>query len=138
MLERLVFRYGVNITTMILIVVLVPAVIVAHAGVYAALEREPYPQWYWIDAGLTLLAGIPVTLLLLNLAEKMNQQTIVLTAALSKVKELEAILPMCAACSKIRDQHGCWHDAAHYIRENTNAQVSHGLCDSCMQNTLNS
>ncbi len=134
--ERLVCKYGVNMIAAALMIVLVPVVIIAHAGVYALLERAPYPQWYLIDAGLTLVAGLPVVLLLLHYAEKMNKQKSALSQALSKVRELEAILPMCAGCKKIRDQDGCWHDADYYISENTNSKISHGLCGSCADITL--
>jgi len=137
-IERLVCRHGVNAIAAALMIVLIPSVIIAHAGMYAWLDRAPYPQWYWIDATLTLLAGSPIILLLLHYAEKMNQQKIALSEALSKVKELESILPMCAECKKIKDQKGCWHDPDCYIRDHTNALVSHGLCDDCAEETLRS
>jgi hypothetical protein len=137
-LEHLVDKHGVNAIVVCMIVVLVPAVILVHAGMYALLEREPYPQWYLIDAFLTLLAGLPVISLLLHYANRMNQQKLALGLALSKVRELESILPMCASCKKIRDDDGRWSDPDHYIRKHTNTQVSHGLCEACIEIALDS
>jgi len=137
-LESLVSKHGVNAIVICMIVVLVPAVILVHAGMYALLEREPYPQWYLIDAFLTLAAGLPVISLLLHYANKMNQQKLELAMALSKVRELESILPMCAGCKKIRNEDGHWSAPDDYIRAHTNAQVSHGLCETCVEETLNS
>jgi len=76
MLEQLVSKHGVNAIVIFMIVMLVPAVILAHAGMYALLERELYPQWYLIDALLTLMAGLPVISLLLHYANKMNSQNL--------------------------------------------------------------
>jgi len=136
MLENAVARHSVNAITIFMVVVLVPVVILVHAGIYTLLDREPYPQWYLIDALLTLIAGLPVIGLLLDYAKKMNTQKLALADALSKVKELEAILPMCAGCKKIRHDDGSWSEPDEYIREHTNAQVSHGLCEACIEKSL--
>ena len=133
MLEDAVDKHSVNVIVLVMVLMLVPAVILVHAGVYTLLEREPYPQWYLIDALLTLMAGLPVIGLLLHYAKKMNTQKLALADALSKVKELEAILPMCAGCKKIRHDDGHWSEPDDYIREYTNTLISHGLCDACVE-----
>ena len=51
--------------------------------------------------------------------------------ALSRVKTLTGLLPMCAACRKIRDKEGAWHNLETYIREHTEADFSHGICQEC-------
>lgn len=56
-----------------------------------------------------------------------------LQSALSEVKELSGILPICASCKKIRDDDGYWHDVAVYIRDHTNAEFTHGLCKECAE-----
>ena len=45
---------------------------------------------------------------------------------------LRGIIPICAGCKKIRDQHGHWHQLEKYLGEHTPAQFSHGLCESCV------
>ena len=54
-----------------------------------------------------------------------------LQTALSAVKELNGIIPICANCKKIRDDEGYWQDVAVYISKHTNAEFSHGLCREC-------
>jgi PAS domain S-box-containing protein len=51
--------------------------------------------------------------------------------ALQHVKSLSGLLPMCASCRKIRDDHGHWHDLESYVRRNTEAKFSHGICPEC-------
>lgn len=51
--------------------------------------------------------------------------------ALSAVRELSGILPICANCKKIRDDEGYWHDVEVYIREHTKAEFTHGICAEC-------
>jgi len=54
--------------------------------------------------------------------------------ALAKVKTLSGLLPMCAACRRIRDKQGGWHNLEAYVREHTEANFSHGICPDCRRN----
>lgn len=54
-----------------------------------------------------------------------------LQEALSKVKLLSGILPICASCKKIRDDKGYWNQVESYIKEHSNADFSHGICPDC-------
>ena len=51
--------------------------------------------------------------------------------AVSKVKKLTGLLPICASCKKIRDEQGYWHHLEAYIRNHTEADFSHGICPDC-------
>ena len=53
--------------------------------------------------------------------------------ALSKVKTLSGLLPICSGCNKIRDDKGYWSQVEGYIQEHTDAQFTHGLCPDCVQ-----
>jgi len=53
--------------------------------------------------------------------------------ALSRVKMLSGLLPICANCKKIRDDRGYWHQVEVYIRENSEAKFSHGICPKCAE-----
>jgi hypothetical protein len=55
-----------------------------------------------------------------------------LREALTKVKELSGLLPICAACKKIRDDKGYWNQIEIYIREHSEAEFSHGICPECL------
>ena len=51
--------------------------------------------------------------------------------ALSKVKNLSGLLPICAGCKKIRDDTGYWNQIESYIHAHSEAEFSHGLCPQC-------
>ena len=50
----------------------------------------------------------------------------------AEVKELRGIIPICSSCKKIRDDKGYWNQVEKYIEEHTNAQFTHGICESCI------
>ena len=54
-----------------------------------------------------------------------------LRAALGRIRTLDAILPICLTCKKIRDQDGRWHYMESYISSRTDAHFSHGFCPEC-------
>jgi hypothetical protein len=55
-----------------------------------------------------------------------------LKSALTEVRTLSGLLPICASCKKIRDDGGYWNKIESYIENHTSAQFSHGLCPDCM------
>ena len=54
-----------------------------------------------------------------------------LEKAISKIKVLKGLLPICATCKKIRDDQGNWNDLESYIDRHSEAQFSHGICPEC-------
>jgi len=56
-----------------------------------------------------------------------------LQKALSKVKQLSGLLPICASCKNIRDDKGYWKQMESYIRDHSEAEFSHGICPECMK-----
>jgi len=55
-----------------------------------------------------------------------------LTSALADIKTLSGLIPICAACKKIRDDQGYWQQVEHYIAARSDARFSHGLCPECL------
>ena len=53
--------------------------------------------------------------------------------ALSEVKKLSGLLPICASCKKVRDDNGYWRQIESYIRDHSEAEFSHGICPNCAQ-----
>jgi len=108
---------------------------------------DPYPvqdltaMWRMIGilSGLTLLVTIiAVTLRVLNVrlkkAEAEKQTKIEeLKGALSEIKTLRDMLPICAACKKIRDDEGFWENVETYITKHTSTVFSHGICPECVE-----
>lgn len=56
-----------------------------------------------------------------------------LQEALNKIKTLKGIIPICAACKKIRDDKGYWNQIESYIKEHSEADFSHGICPECAE-----
>ena len=54
-----------------------------------------------------------------------------LQTALSEVKTLRDILPICSYCRKIRDDENFWHSVEEYLRRHTGTLFSHGICPDC-------
>lgn len=59
-----------------------------------------------------------------------------LKSALSQVKTLSGLLPICSLCKKIRDDQGYWSRLETYITDHSEAQFSHGLCPDCLKHYL--
>lgn len=53
--------------------------------------------------------------------------------ALSQVKVLSGLLPVCASCKKIRNDKGNWEQMEVYIRDRSDATFTHGYCPECME-----
>jgi PAS domain S-box-containing protein len=51
--------------------------------------------------------------------------------ALSEIKILSGMLPICSSCKKIRNDEGYWEQLENYIRDHSGAEFSHGLCPDC-------
>jgi PAS domain S-box-containing protein len=63
--------------------------------------------------------------------EALKEKVSLLEAALSKVKHLEGIIPICSYCKKIRDDKASWQQLESYITEHSEALFSHGTCPEC-------
>ncbi|MCG3211957.1 MAG: hypothetical protein FOGNACKC_05603 [Anaerolineae bacterium] len=67
-------------------------------------------------------------------AETQQEKLIVeLREALTQVKTLKGLLPMCASCKKIRDDQGYWQQVEFYIEDHSEAIFSHGICPDCFK-----
>ena len=67
------------------------------------------------------------------LTENLERQKRELEEALTKVKELEGIIPICSFCKKIRDDQGYWRKVEEYISTHSKARFSHGVCPECAE-----
>ncbi|MGM0426584.1 MAG: c-type heme family protein [Thermodesulfobacteriota bacterium] len=56
-----------------------------------------------------------------------------LEKALTEIKTLRGILPICSHCKKIRDDKGYWNQLESYVRDHSDAEFSHGICPECMR-----
>ncbi len=54
-----------------------------------------------------------------------------LKKALDQIQVLRGMLPICAACKKIRDDKGYWNQIESYIQAHSEAEFSHSICPEC-------
>lgn len=65
-------------------------------------------------------------------AESVRDQVIVdLQKALSEVKTLRGLIPICANCKSVRDDQGYWSRLESYLHEHSEAEFSHSICPDC-------
>ncbi len=55
-----------------------------------------------------------------------------LKQALTGLKVLRGLLPICASCKKIRADDGSWQQLETYISRHSEADFTHGLCPACL------
>jgi DNA-binding response OmpR family regulator len=51
--------------------------------------------------------------------------------ALSQVKQLRGLLPICSYCKRVRDDGDYWNQIEEYLMQNSDLKLSHGICDQC-------
>ena len=56
-----------------------------------------------------------------------------LRKALTEVKTLSGLLPICSSCKKIRNDEGYWQQIEEYIRDHSEADFTHGICNDCVK-----
>lgn len=54
-----------------------------------------------------------------------------LQEAMAKVKMLSGLLPICSSCKRIRDDQGYWQRIEEYIRDHSEAEFTHSVCQDC-------
>jgi CheY-like chemotaxis protein len=78
-----------------------------------------------------LRARVAVGIRVLGLQQRLGERVVELQAALSNVKQLHGLLPICSYCKRIRGDDQYWQQVEGYIAEHSHAQFSHGICPTC-------
>jgi phosphoserine phosphatase RsbU/P len=80
-----------------------------------------------------LRARVQVGIRMATLQERLAERVVELQAALSKVKQLSGLLPICSYCKRIRSDENYWEQVESYIGQHSDAQFSHGICPACFE-----
>ena len=78
-----------------------------------------------------LRARIAVGRRMVELQATLAKRVQELQTALTEIKTLRGIIPICANCKKIRDDKGFWQQVESYVSARTDADFSHGICPDC-------
>jgi sigma-B regulation protein RsbU (phosphoserine phosphatase) len=83
-----------------------------------------------------LRARVQVGLRVHGLQEGLAQRVAELQAALSNVKQLNGLLPICSYCKSVRTDQNYWERVDHYMAQHTDVQFSHGICPTCYETVI--
>ena len=84
------------------------------------------------DPGQSVIYSVARDITARKLAEEERERLVAeLQAALAEVRTLQAFLPICSYCKRIRDDENYWHAVESYISKHTTTQFSHGICPAC-------
>jgi CheY-like chemotaxis protein len=83
-----------------------------------------------------LRARVQVGARVIELQQSLSDRVAELVAALSQVKQLQGILPICAHCKKVRNDQDYWQQVEGYISAHTEVQFSHSICPQCYETII--
>ncbi len=92
-------------------------------------------RWFYGLCGLLLVAagaGI-YHLRARQLLQRQRELQAKIDDAVSQIKTLQGLLPICAWCKRVRDDRGYWNQIEVYIRDHSQAEFSHGICPDCVR-----
>ena len=109
-----------------------------ETGAGFAFELKPrYYQTFWFySMVLVLIGGIGFGLHRLRvwrLVAKEKMLKVYVSEAMTKIKVLNGLIPICFNCKKVRDDQGYWNGLERYIKEHSEATFSHGVCPECAE-----
>lgn len=110
------------------------------------INKPPNPLW---SRRVEILAAISIILLFAlidNLFKLVHsrrtikthrddliERNLELEEALSKIKVLEGIIPVCMYCKQVKNDKQSWQQMESYISQHSEAQFSHGICPACFE-----
>lgn len=80
-----------------------------------------------------LRARVQVGSRVISLQAALATRVTELEEAITNVKQLQGLLPICCYCKKIRDDGNYWHRVESYITGHANVRFSHGICPDCSE-----
>lgn len=99
----------------------------AMFGTICVLDRKPLEIDPLREQLLQEFSGVIETHL------ELLERNETLARSLDEIRVLRGILPICAACKKVRNEAGYWEQVEAYITTHSEAMFSHGLCPDCLE-----
>jgi ligand-binding sensor domain-containing protein len=109
-----------------------------ETGTSYAFRLEPhFYQTYWFYGLLTVMVvGVGFGMYRVRVWQLLKREKELkesVDEALSNIKVLGGLIPICAHCKKIRDDKGYWDQLEKYIQTHSEAQFTHGICPDCTE-----
>jgi len=80
-----------------------------------------------------LQARVQVGRTVVELQQALGARVRELEEALTQVRQLQGLLPICCYCKKVRDDRDYWQKVEDYLGEHAGVQFSHGICPQCWE-----
>jgi len=80
-----------------------------------------------------LHSRIRVGIRMIELQQKLTTRVRELTDALTQVRQLQGLLPICSYCKRIRDDQNYWQQVESYLSRHSEIRFSHGICPECYE-----
>lgn len=85
----------------------------------------------WWNAGVRLLSFLIIGHDVARIRAGYEIERQAKRKAVSELRAMQGLLPICASCKKIRDDQGYWRQLEHFIESHSEARFTHGLCKAC-------
>ncbi len=95
-------------------------------GTLCVIDRTPRELSTEEQQGLEALARRVVAQL------ELRRMSAELADALSDIKVLKGLIPICAHCKGVRQDDGYWTVLESYLEQHSDAECSHGVCPTCL------
>lgn len=78
-----------------------------------------------------LKARINAGIRIIELQQALHERVVELEAAISTIKILQGMLPICSYCKNVRDDENNWQPIEAFIAARSEAEFTHGICPCC-------
>ena len=117
-------------------IIIFAVIIIFMSNLNALVDAVIHPEIPYFDVEHLIVGGVTgfVSIILFGL---LTLYVRYLNKALSNIKTLESILPICSNCKKIRKPDSdpknmeFWQPVEAYITAMTSSKFSHGICPEC-------
>jgi hypothetical protein len=112
--------------------VILPSIDLGNYNTYASTWANNSVTFLSILGLMTILVGNIGQILHCKIVD-LKRKNDELQKALSEIKTLRGIIPICSYCKKVRDDSGYWDRVDIYVRNHSEADFSHSICPECVR-----
>jgi phosphoserine phosphatase RsbU/P len=73
---------------------------------------------------------------IVTLERELKQKIAELQGSVKTIRRLEALLPICVYCKKVRNDQNYWQQLDDYVHEQTGSDFTHGICPECYEKVV--